>query len=504
MGGPMSGPGLPVANPPLLRQSPSEWARVFSLINNGILEDCTPHIEASVLRALAKRNPRCALVLNKITSWILPHFKRQTRENSVCLRVMQRDANKPMTPVAAREARRIEDILHHGGIPTPNPRTDEKAAWDGYGERQAWSMHNAIKAFMYDSFTLDRAFIETEGSAPRRNGTQKEPVMWWMPFDAALIRKADTAIYQPQIRNGTQGTDDINGQVKHVQLNPGTFYSINKEYTWRDGAMLIRNPRTDFLAFGYGESEIEMALMVIIGVLYCLQSNQDWFSRNYIPMGILTLIGNYDKKDITTLRTQLRQEIGYGGGGGLYNFPIVSTPADNGQARSEWTPVLDRSRFDMVSKTFYELCMAVTCGMFDLMPEAVGHSSFGGPQTSLGDGDPEMVITESKHSCILPRVFQICSFLNHGIVWRINEEFEARVDGLEAMYNTQFLTEAQLDLTRQQAGYTMNQIRALRDLPPLVVPVPEDMGLWREVEARHLSRFYPDETSRLWASHGGI
>lgn len=488
------GAGRGAGQPHYVHHYQSESLRRFSMLSRGIWEDATPHLDGMRLRHLAKANPILQAVIRTIVNQVARHFVRPDGPKSLGIKVKQRDSEKPLTAAAAKEAQRIEEILLNGGLEWENPLDGAPGVWDSHGEVQADDLDTCVRKLMQDSLVLDRVFLTIEGSMSRQN-----PVMFFRPEDASLARMADTRYYVPQIRDGRNGTDDLTGRVRYVLFRPELDWEVDREYAWHEGAMGFRNPRTETLSFGYGESEVEMCLSAVVGILYALKSNQQYFDANHVPAGILAVLGEFNDTQISDLQEQLQYEVGPVGGS-YWSTPVIhGKPNPNGGPPGNvvWTPLMDRARFDMVARVYVELCVAICCAVFQISPEEIGFASFGGATSALSEADPQSKLEHSQHKGLLPKVLWLTKFLSRNLVRRINPDFELTIQGLTSLYNPELLLQAQLDSAYLQNGWTPNMVQARNDEPPIVDPIDEE--LWEDVYDRHKTRFYATERERVEA-----
>jgi len=460
--------------------------RRYSRTHSGILDDQTPHLEPSLLRRLADKNLVIQAVLFTLVNQIVAHFREPAHENAIGMRVVQRDRQKELTEPAANEAKRIELILRHGGILRENPITGEPAVWDSHDRRKADSFDTCLRKVILDMLVIDRIFISIEGSIPIA-GKRDNPVMFFAAEDGALMRKVDSQEYVPKMR------PDLAGQIVYAMLDPTSYWGVVREYKWDEGDMGIRNPRTDFASFGYGKSEVQQCLDAVLGVIYAVRHNKDYFTDSHIPFGILNLIGHYGKDQLDGLQQLLTQDVGFMVGG-EYKFPVLRTPPGQGVSGAQWVQMMDRARMDMVFRAYIEFCVALTAAVFQIAPEEFGFSGFGGPSSALQMPDPESTFMQSQHKGLIPKVLFLCQFFSKNVVTKINPDFELVVQGLESNYDPAYLLEQQLDAERLANGYTMNQIRTLRDLPP--VYDPKDIVLWNAIRKQYTKRWFATEEAR--------
>lgn len=454
--------------------------------HNGILRDLTPNVvNATTLRRLAERNVAIQLIHQTIIRGVVSHFKRPPNRDAVGIRVVQKEQRKQLTRAAAAMSDHIEDVLLLGGVKSRNPKTGQVAVWDAHYEVTADRLPKAVQKLTRDTLTLDKAFITVEHG--RKIGrTARYPVMFWCPEDAALIYKCDSELYRPRVR------PDLDGQVSYVMLDPDNEWNALREYAWSEGGLGIRNARTDFLAFGYGESETQKSGDALVGILHGMRANKSYFDDNHIPQGILVLLGSFGPNGVKKLQQQFRQDVGVGSK--HWGMPMLEgTPSPGFQTDAKWLNLLDRSRMDMVWKVYFQLCFALASGIHCVAPEECGMASFGGPEQTLSEADPETVIRNSQRRR-LELVYFAVDLLNENVVDQIDEDFELTIQGLQSIYDPELLEQAQLERARQENGESINRARRLADEPDLLDPLDPD--LWRELEARYADKWFPTDVDQ--------
>lgn len=481
--------------PEVIKHNRSEAARRYMHFGLGIMDDTTPHLDSNMLRRVAEKCPVLAGVLKTLLNQWAEHFRKPESEKGLGVRVVQKDRKKALTEPAAKMAEHISNVLFRGGLITEHPVTGEPAVWDGHYEQKADPLSAAVRRMAYDSLVLDKVFIEVEGST-RIGGKSAQPIMYWKPADAGLVRMVDTKLYDPQIRKDLKADrEGWNGKVSYVMLDPmDSQFSVMREYAWNEGALGFRNPRTEFGTFGYGKSEVEECLDAIVGILYGMQANKEYFTSNHVPLGILNLVGNYGEPALNDLRSHFKQSVGTPEH--YYEFPVIASQAGSGSG-AQWVPLMDRSRQDLIFKVYLELCTVLVSAVFQIQPEEMGFSSFGGSSSSLNSPDPESTFTQSQHKGLLPKVLWMVDFLTRNVAERIDPDFEIVVQGLEQRYSQEQLLQAQYEGELLQNGYTFNMIRRRADEPPAVDPL--DMDLWRDTEKKMEGKWFPNDTLRTEA-----
>jgi hypothetical protein len=354
-------------------------SRRYFFAHNGIWEDGTPHLDYRILRAVGYRKPGALAHPEYLIGQVADHFVRPPNERAIGVRVVQKDRHRPLTPGAAKKIKYIESVLFRGGVIREHPKTGEQAAWDLEFQYQGDPLGTAVRKLIRDSLVLDQVYVSVEGS-PKLGGKAKNPVLYWKVEDGALARKVDSEKYVPMWR------PNLKGQVKHVLVDPTVGrWSVMREYRWDEGYMFHRNPRTEWGSFGYGKSEVEQALDVILGVLYGMNANKEWFTDNHIPNGILSLVGQFGPNEVQQLRLRLKQEVG--GLGRYFGMPIIASPPGAGTGVN-YVPFNPKQDFGMVSEQWITFCVAVGAGIFQISPEEFGFASFGGPTAPCSSPTP--------------------------------------------------------------------------------------------------------------------
>lgn len=484
------------SRPAYIAHGRSDAARRYLHTGLGIIDDTTPHLEANMLRRVSEKNPILAACIRTILRKVTKHFRKPTSDKALGIRVKQREAKKAMTEAASKRVDYLESILFNGGIVTNHPITGEPAVWDGHYEERADNLTAAVGKLMYDSLVLDRTMIEREPSA-KIAGKPKNPIMYWKAADAGLMRMVDSRNYEPTIRTDLSVEKDGErySKAKYVMLDPmANQFSVMREYTWEEGVMAFRNPRTEFGAFGYGRSETDECVDAIVGILYGMQSNKEYFTSNHIPQGILNVIGTYSEDALGRLRTSFKQQIGTPEH--YYEFPVFATSPGQG-AGAQWIPLMDRSRQDMVFQVYMQFCTAIVAAVFQIQPEEFGMQAFGTSTSSLNSANPESTFEQSEDKGTLPRVLWLCDLLSRELIQFIDPDFECIIQGLDAIYSEEMLLQAEYEQTLMANGYTPNMIRRRNDEPPIIDPI--QIELWRDIEKQFEDKWFANDTLRTEA-----
>lgn len=473
-------------NPAWTHHEMGEAQRRLSLVQNGIYEDLTARTSPVMLRHLGREAPILRAIIGTRKIQVAAHYGIPATEKSIGFRVVQKERDRPLTPATTKRAKEIESICRLGGVVSANRETGQMAVWDGHGERKAVCLTDIVKMIVEETLTLDRVFLTIEGSTPI-SGQIKNPVMFWTIEDGALMRMADRKRYSPKLR------PELANKTEYVMLDPMLPWGVQREYAHGEGAMWIRNRRVEQASFGYGYPEVEQAVNAILGIQYATSTNRKWFTDSHIPAGILTLIGDFGEEQIEDLRAEMQQEVTLEN---PFKFPIIQAPAGQG-VNTVWNPLIDRTKLDMVFRAYAEWCVAEACSVFLMAPEEINFMSFGRGNAVLSESNPESIVVNSQSRGLLPLVLESCAFISQAIVERIDPDFEAQIQGLDARYNPELIQMEQLDLARMEKGLTLNQVRALNDQDPIYDPL--DLELWTQVERAYQGKVFPVERMRQQA-----
>jgi hypothetical protein len=144
----------------------------------------------------------------------------------------------------------------------------------------------------------------------------------------------------------------------------------------------------------------------------------------------------------------------------------------------------------------------VGAGIFQISPEEFGFASFGGPDSTLQQPDPESTFKQSQHKGLIPKVRWTAEALDQAVVQPIDEDFTLHVQGIEASYIAEDTARSQLDQGRLVNGWTINDVQAANDLPPKFDALAkEQMNQMGMDEAQHQRN---QEAAEQQAAHEGM
>lgn len=326
-----------------------------------------------------------------------------------------------------------------------------------------------LRKFTRDSLIYDQACAEV---IPRRNGLPA----FFEAVDASTIRYAAVA-QNPMDKLGHKLAElepqtpfqqalqqyhrDLlvqqNGQqvpAKYVQLINGT---VRATYAEDELFFGVRNPRTDLAVAGYGMSELEVLVGVVTSYLYAEEYNRRIFSQGSIPKGILNLKGDITDQQLQAFKREWTTLIA-----GVQN--AWKTPVLNAEDIEYIN--LQTANKDMEYMQWMQFLVRIACAVYLIDPAEINFDMPRGLDSTnpLIESSNEAKLRASKDRGLAPLLRFIQRGINEMYVYRIDPDFEFRFVGLDARTMEQ---QQALAISGVNAYRTLNEVRAMEDLPPL-------------------------------------
>ncbi len=299
------------------------------------------------------------------------------------------------------------------------------------------SFETFLRKIVRDSLIYDQMCFEVQ---PGRDGRPAA----WNAVDAATIRRADTRKLFPD--------DSVLGETKFVQIYDNTVIA---EFSAEEMSFGIRNPRTDIRSQQYGTSELEMLVSTVTSILYAWNYNQNFFSQGTVAKGILNIVGSIPEQQLRAFRRLWYQQIA-----GVEN--AWRTPITNAE-KLEWHN-LQQSNRDMEFSAWMDFLIKVACAIYQMDPIEVNFKYGVGGAKSMFDSSNRAKLTESKDRGLRPLLRFVARELDKHIIWPIDENFTFEFVGLDSQTPKEL---ADLNTQRVRTIYTLDEVRAENDLPPL-------------------------------------
>ncbi|RYF47845.1 MAG: phage portal protein, partial [Cytophagaceae bacterium] len=339
--------------------------------------------------------------------------------------VRLRDRNARLTPAARKFASQMEDFYSNTGV-TKNPRGRD-------------NFNTYLRKIARDSLIYDAHSSEI---VPNKKGLPCE----FYAVDASTIRLAQSA--------KAHIDEDLDDETRYVQIYDGTIIA---EFTQNEMSYGVRNPNTNIRLQGYGTSELEMLVETITNLINGFDYNARYFTQNSAPKGLINIKAGMSEKMLSKFKNQWYAMLS-----GVEN--AWRTPITNAEAGIEWIN-MQQSNQEMGFQAWIDLLIKCTCSVYCISPDEIGHPYGNAGQVStLSQGSNRDKIIESRERGLRPLLSHIAHCINTHIMWPMHEDFKFEFVGLDAMTREQL---ADLNSKRVRSSWTVNEIRAEEDLPPL-------------------------------------
>lgn len=412
---------------------PKSWfADPFSMLDQlGLGYRAAPGMMSfETLQRMSERNVPVAATIFTRVAQVASFARPQINKYSVGFKFQHRDEDKRKRRPTDGERERMK---HLKGF-TVNCGLDHDAGRDDFT--------SYIKKITRDSLVYDQVCTE---KIPRMNGK---------PF-AFIAGPAETyRLVPPKKRKGTPavGREASNTQ-QYAQIING---SVVEEFTRKELAFGVRNPRSNLSAGGYGLSELEILIRTVTSQLWGEEWNIKAFSQGATMKGFLNFKGNIPPNQLEAFKRQW-----------LVQVASVSnawkTPIFNAEG-VEWVP-MQGNNTEMGYQAWMDYLIKCISAVYLIDPAEINFDM------RAGTGQQPMFMTTneaqqkvSKDRGLRPLLDFISSYLNKNIFWEIDPHYEFAFVGLDAKTEEQAI---ELRLKEVQSYKTLNEVRAEDDLPPV-------------------------------------
>jgi hypothetical protein len=380
-----------------------------------------------VLSQMSEKNVVIASIMQTRINQVSAFTQRQMNKYSVGFKVRLKDARKKMSDGERDRAHEIEEILLH------------TRAGSGFGRD---NLDTFVRKVTRDRLAYDQVCVE---KVPTNSG--RLHAFYAVPADT--IRLA-----APRRKKGTPLEGKAAADLPcYVQIIDG---NIAAEYTRREMAFGVANPRTNLRVHGYGFSELEMLITTITSHLWAEEWNRKAFSQGSVIKGIFNVKGNIPGTQFENFKRQWMAQVS-----GVSN--AWRTPFLNAEG-IEWVP-LQPSNTEMGYGQWLEYLIKVACAIYLIDPAEINFDTRGGPGQQpmfMSTNEAQQKISKDRGLQPLIRFFQ--NFFNEHIIPEIDPRFELWFVGLDAQSEGQAI---ELRLKELQSYKTLNEVRAEDDLPPM-------------------------------------
>lgn len=335
--------------------------------------------------------------------------------------IKPKDPSKKLGDKEAESARLLESFFTNCGWEA-NPRQRMRLKRDNFS--------NFMAKLVRDSLIMDSAPIETEWKRDRSLG-----IDGLYAVDGSTIRLCS--------EEGYRGEDEIFA-LQVVQGN------IRSAYTYDDLIYVPRNPRTDVMVGGYGQSETELLVKVVTGFLNAMSYNMKFFDSNTIPKGLLHLTGDYNAEDLNSFKRYWNAMVK--GVNNAWTLPVMVSKNQESKAAFEKFGV---DVNEIMFAKWMTFLTSIICSIYGIAPDEINFESFTAGTSTLSGSDTEEKLINSKDKGLRPLLSYFEDLFSDYVVSEFGDKYCFRWTGLDEMTPEQSWIE-------EQALSTVNEARKAR------------------------------------------
>lgn len=412
-----------------MQYNPVDISNSYMMDSTGVAAESKRGLDFEQLRAMA-RIPLIAAIINTRMNQVAEFAAPCHSGNSIGFQIRLRDRAAPPTD----EQRKTIDDIYKFMTTCGDPRLDFESNFESF-----------LRMLTKDSLMFDTACFEVA----RTRGGQ---VCGFLNVDAATIRRAKLTEQEKEA-----GRRDQDG-VHFVQVVNNKIVS---EFGVKDLCFGIRRPRTDIRFKGYGEPELELCIGLLTNLLNAENFNAANFTNGISASGIVAIKTSMNPQLFRAFRREFYQMLS--GSANAKKTPLIQLSPDNDEDVKAIN--LSATNKEMEFQAWLNHIMKQICAIWSIDPVEVGFS-FGdtGVSSSLTQGGPAEKVLMSRERGLRPILRAIEYWLNKYVIHELDPEMELIFTGLDSETPGQKL---KMDIDKVHSFVTVNEIRALYDLPPI-------------------------------------
>lgn len=396
----------------------------------------------ATLRAMVWRMPIIQGIIQTRIQQVTAFATPQVDKFATGFRVVQRDRKAKATPASEARSQQIERWLMSTGT------TDHPEARDDF--------ETFLAKLVRDTLTFDQMGFEV---VPSVKGTPAE----FYAVDASTLRLADTTklFVDPE-------DEDV---IRYVQVYDGLVVA---EYTAQQLCFAVRNPSSDIRLQGYGQSELEMLVSTVTALLWAWDYNQKFFSQGAGVKGIINFQGTVPEKQLRAFRRHWYSMVA--GTENAFRTPIMNSEG------LQWVN-LQQSNRDMEFNAWMDFLIKIACAIYQIDPMEVNFKYGDTGAKPMFESANQSKLSASKDKGLKPLLRFLQRRISSHLVTKLDPDFEFEFVGLESMTPNE---QADLNTKLVKTTRTIDELRALEDLPPL----PNGLGdvILDPVYMQHMSQ----------------
>ena len=396
----------------------------YSLVGNLGYKDKPTAITYGTLNHVLQRLPILRVIIKARVDQVASFCTVTHDKFGIGYRIRLRETERSPTKVELKAIDGLEEFIKHTGA-TNNPRGRD-------------DFEKFVRKLMFDSLKFDQMCFET---VPNRKGLPAE----FMAVDASTIRLADTS----KVAFNEADLDE----VRYVQVYDNL---VVNEYIQSEMFFGVRNPNSNILTYGYGESELEMLIRAITSMISAWDFNSNAFTQGSVQKGLLNFKGTMNENQMRNVRRQWYSQLS--GVENAWRTPIVNSEG------VEWINLMQSNR-DMEYSAWMDFLIKVGCGMYSMDPSEINFK-YGntGQKSAMSEESNKEKVLESKERGLHPLLRFLQKAINKAIISPINPDLEFGFVGLDTASPDELSSRMQKQV---QSIMYVDEARAELDKPPL-------------------------------------
>lgn len=400
-----------------------------SSAGDGTFTDIARSLDHNLLQSMAKVPVISAIIstrCNQIAEFARPSFNGQ----ELGFQIRLKNSIKSPDAEEMREIFKLTDFIRTCG----DSRINFEETFESF-----------LRMLVRDSLIYDQACFEVVRS-------KAGDVIGFLNVDSSTIKRSKLS--KEEIEAGRR---DANG-THYVQVIDN---KIVAEFGVEDLCFGIRRPRSDIRYRGYGYPELEELIRVITNMLNSEIYNAGNFSNGINAAGILAVKTKMNPQLFRSFRREFYSMLT--GASNSKKTPLIQLDPDNDEDVKAVN--LSSTNKEMEFQEWINYLIKIACSVYQIDPSEIGFI-FGteGSRNTLYNAGPSERVLMSKEKGLRPTLRAIESWINRYVIDQIDPRFELFFTGLDTLSMKEKI---ELDGMRVRTFMTVNEVRALHDLPPI-------------------------------------
>jgi len=306
-----------------------------------------------------------------------------------------------------------------------------------------------IRKILRDSLVFDQATFEV---VKTRGGK----IAGLLAVDASTVRRAKLS-------------DKERKAGRYDPVKTGYVQVINQkkvaDFSSEELVFGVRRPRTWIKSNGYGYPELEELIRVVTNLLNAENFNANNFTNGMHTSGILAVKSKMNPQLFRAFRREFYAMLS--GASNAHRTPIIQLDPENKEELQNVS--MSQSNKDMEFTQWLSFLLRQACMVYGMDAAELGYQYGNENQSSsLSGSGPGDQLTYSRERGLRPMLRSVQSWINSGVIWKIDPELMIEFVGFDSMSET---AKVDLDIKACQNFRTINETRAMYDLEPLESPV---------------------------------